>query len=725
MSKDEKISETDSICAFNTLIYNNTNEIILLEENFFNQFALNGQTHNYKIKLSHQSNIKKVFIDIMTYVGDVEINTYFPEEVKFDQYAAINKIFISVKINDNIMCEELRFSVTGKRNTYYSILINFGKENVEDSFITNKLQTGMYYLATIDPKKSDEISYGEKIDEQIPFMVNFYSLNCEIEVSQIVYDIEHHEQIIKYQPTSQFEHFLYDIIYPNSKERYLSTPYDYRIHVIEPDYSDYKGNLCKIYTSSIEISEKHEEYTRDILIPDNTRQQVMFSKEVKHISFGYIHVNHNKNDLLIKFITKHKAQYLVKIFYEYEESSKRGFTIVTNEMLYLENSEWKDRCKDETRVCYIQLDITLVDTIDINNPVLEFSIKSMDSNTVNYIPKNDLKIDYVQNNIFQYYYTEIGADEMGFIIVNFLRGSGKVLARIVDMKLKRPETGANWRGKYRLPNKEDETTLIIDSFTKKLEFNTERECYNGCYLLLSVFSDVKGENKNFIRNYPYSIIVHSYPQNNLNKPIINIPLDEYIIGSVNQTNLYQYYSVWLNDNAYKVIIDFQSDAGGILINVGKIKPTFQNAHFSFPPMGKDVVHTLLRSEILRYADDSFRKLNTFKDIVLTIGVYAIMIDSIYITPFSFAIRIDNDDNDDIYKVNSDHKVLCDSKSFGHKFRCAYIIKNDFIHNFNNDLIIYADLQDKSASFDIYAKFVNSVDYEMEKIKIKRNYSRRA
>ena len=128
---------------------------------------------------------------------------------------------------------------------------------------------------------------------------------------------------------------------------------------------------------------------------------------------------------------------------------------------------------------------------------------------------------------------------------------------------------------------------------------------------------------------------------------------------------------------------------------------------------------------MRYADDSFRKLNTFKDIVLTIGVYAIMIDSIYITPFSFAIRIDNDDNDDIYKVNSDHKVLCDSKSFGHKFRCAYIIKNDFIHNFNNDLIIYADLQDKSASFDIYAKFVNSVDYEMEKIKIKRNYSRRA
>lgn len=148
----------------------------------------------------------------------------------------------------------------------------------------------------------------------------------------------------------------------------------------------------------------------------------MFGKNNKHVSYGYAHVDY-ENDFFIKFNSKHKAEYKVKIYYENIKREKEELIMI------LRKSEWEDRCKDKNRICYIQIDITLNEIKNEENPVLEFSIKSISSNYVSYITKNILKIDYVQNNDPQYYYTELVENEKGFIIVNFIRGDGKVLCK--------------------------------------------------------------------------------------------------------------------------------------------------------------------------------------------------------------------------------------------------------------------------------------------------------
>jgi hypothetical protein len=237
-----------------------------------------------------------------------------------------------------------------------------------------------------------------------------------------------------------------------------------------PDPSLFSPNLCKIYTSAIEMSNGHDDFTRDILIPDNTPQQIRFGEKAKHFSIGYIHVNF-KNNLMIKFNLKQTARYKVQFYYENKIRKKEELTIVANNLIYLNSTvEWRNgSCIDESRVCYIQIDIVLEETKIYENPVLEISVKSMDSNFVDYIPKNQLKIDYVQNNIPQYYYTELGNKETGFVVVNFLRGSGSVYGRIVQGELKFPEEGADWQ-KYVLPN--EKSDHIMDEFTKQFEFDT-------------------------------------------------------------------------------------------------------------------------------------------------------------------------------------------------------------------------------------------------------------
>lgn len=54
------------------------------------------------------------------------------------------------------------------------------------------------------------------------------------------------------------------------------------------------------------MSQNHEENSTDIIIPDNIAQQVMFGNDFNHVSYGYVHVNINK-DLAIKFYPKHRA----------------------------------------------------------------------------------------------------------------------------------------------------------------------------------------------------------------------------------------------------------------------------------------------------------------------------------------------------------------------------------------------------------------------------------
>ena len=721
----DKSTYLQNVCDFNSLIYKDDDNILLLEEKFFNQYAVAKQKHNYKINVAKESNIKKIFIDIMTYVGDVEVNTdkFKEENVDSDKYIAINKIFISAKLNNKKSedINELSFSVSALSNTYYTILVNFAKEENaknEDSFITNKLETGMSYLVTIDTSKSDEYRankiikyYNEKTYEKNPYIVNFYSLNCDIESFNVVNFNEK-----KY--CEKFDHFSHDVIYSND-DRYDSNIYDYRISVKSPDTSDFDRNLCKIYTSAVELSKAHDDYTRDILISDNTPQQFMFNykNEVRHVSYGYVHVDF-KNDLLVKFNLKHTAKYRIQFYFENHVREKKEEIIVSNNMLYLNSKDWSDVCKDSNRACYIQLDITLDEIKDNDISVLELSIKSISTQTVDYIPKNNLKFDYVQNSMSQLFYTEIGKDESGFVIVNFLRGSGKVLGRIVPIYIDKPEEDANWRGKYKLP---DEDELVkMEPYTKKLKFFTMDECQQGCYLLLKVISDVIAENVQTKRNYPYSIIVHTYPNIAYSQdeiPIIRIPLDEYIIGSINYIGEKEFYSVLINSEAEEVFIDLQSEAGILLINVGEERPNYEldQYDFKFGPNSKDILNIIKKNQILEIYDKKNKnsKLKSIKGLVLTMEILAEMTDSIFTTPFSFAIRLEDDEENEIYRVKSDQKVLCNPKIMDNKalYRCLYVIDYEFILP-QTDLFLYPIIQDKSATFNIYAKFIDATIYEM-------------
>ena len=731
--KSEKLSpdgaETkyfDKYCVYESLIYDNDDPIEILEDDYFNQYALQNEVHDYKINLGKEKMIEKVFIDIMPFVGAVTVEI-ITADLNPSQYFAINKNYIIINLKETgFDKDEIIFRVKALKNTYYSVLVNLGRDDTieKESSITNQLQTGMSYLATIDTTILDKYSTTNKIIkirnertyDSLNVMVNFKTINCLIDVYHTDNMKESASSIDESLKVKDNFGFLTQDIVLSTDSAYKEEELDYRIKVTKNDYSQYVGKLCKIYVSSVEITEKHDENTRDILIPDDSPQQIMFGEHLNHTSFGYVHANF-KNSLLINFRPLHQAKYRVSIYIEGEETQGDEIIVVSNKLIELNGTYFEARCLDESRVCYVQIDITWDEETCKNfpKPVLEVSVKSVETTPVSYLTKNFLTNDHLQNDQPQYYYTELGNKETGFVVVNFLRGSGSVYGRIVQGELKFPEEGADWQ-KYVLPN--EKSDHIMDEFTKQFEFDTfEFDCRTGCFLLLKVVSDVEIEkNSDNLRNYPYSILVHSYatdlPLTEI--PVMTIPLDQYIIGSVAVeqpvNRIYKFYSVLMNADGDKVVFDFQSETATIYINVGTQLPSPEQSHFQFSPKGKNSIYSISEEDLI--AKDGGKK-TCMKDIVLTIGVWTDMTDSLFTSPYALAVRIEGDKPYNIYRVNSDQRASCKATKIpeSEDYRCLYVIENQYLSKYTS-LMLYATPQDLDASISIYAKYLEPENYEL-------------
>ena len=706
----------DFYCRFDTLFYSDEDPIYTPENQYFSQYLLENEIDNFKISTNGEANIININIDIIIYVGDVQTLIQNSDENEYIQQHSSNKYFITIKLKKNSeLLSDILFQVKALKNSFYTIVVNFVRNDIV-SLITDKLQSGMNYLITIDPlkKENEENSnkiikiYNDKYLDARPFLVNFYSLNCKLGIyKKAQNDLE------KYSPIENFD-YCYEDILTIDDDINFDGEYEYKIEVEEDDFSSYKEKLCMLYVSSVEINNIHKYNTRDIIIPDNTPQQIMFNNYLKHISYGYAHVN-NEEDLIVKFNLIHKAKYIITFYYEFEEG--KNYTVTSSNSIHLSYSEWKNQCPLKDEICYIIIDIYLEKTKDVEEPILELSVKSVDSHSVIYIPKNLLKMDYVQNEATQFYYTEVGENEIGYVVVNFYRFSGKVFSRLVSKNQNFVDEGANWAGKYKFPTSEEES-LKYDSFTKKINFNTADEnCDYGCYLLISIQSNVDSSSDDSFRNYPYSIIVQSALEDmSMEKiPPIKIKTDEYIIGDLQKSNgnqINEQYSLWINDDADKIVIDFLSKSAGLYINIEDKLTSTNKAHFKFSPSGKDSIYTITKEEINQINKKESN--DSIKGLLLNIGIWTEKIDSINTTIYSFTVHLELNKKEEIHRVSSDRKNLCQptkiDNSDKYSYRCLFVIENYFSGELNN-LLLYSILEDNSAGYQIYSEYIDPSDFE--------------
>ena len=724
VAKCEEYAKED--CEIISLINRNDKEINLGMYVALGRNTFKDQIDKYKINYLSFYNLGDEYtflVEINILAGEVDILVNFPEEVEYKKSINLNKISLTIKMKNQDLYHSLIFSIKSLDNSFYVINL-LPKLGVDGKFYNDiYLIQGfprLYSFSKEEMNRTNVLIMNENRSMNISKTISFNSLNCEVNINQIADDEE--QTII---PLKKLGHFFH------SSPEFIDYEIDmYEVKLINDDISDYNDKKCLIYLSYIDkVVEKTEDNYVDILIPDNTPQQIMFNDKLKKVSYGYYH-NKWENDIIIKYSSKNKAKYIAKIYYSNQKREKEDSVIMGDGIIYLNYEEWENICKDKD--CYIKMDITLekVNFEEEPEPILEITIKSLQEKMVDYIPKGEIIKDYIHYQKSQYYYTELGKNEIGYVNIHFLKGSGKIVAKIVEED--KTELNPDWKGKYVLPTK-DNADLKMDNFSKKLYFSTEKyNCENKCYLIINVFSDIKDDKLPMKRIYPYRINVQSYPNNynNTELPIILAPVDEYIIGSLEkgkEKDVYEFYQIQLNTDADNIVIDIHSRIEKILINIGNKRPTIYNNNFKFD-LKKDEhdqvnLFILTKNDLKKEIKDS-DKIN-LKDLLLTISLYSSNSNAnINNIPYSFIIRLSNEKEKDIYRINSETQILRKSRqSSGQSISNLFLIEYDYISDFSFIMIYAKDPENPKNTVEIKAKYVDYEDYLFGKLDYSNfNYS---
>ena len=364
--------------------------------------------------------------------------------------------------------------------------------------------------------------------------------------------------------------------------------YQVNIHTINCNVKiDFKGeimNQINLNIYSLEINETSN------IIKIKPLIDVIFGKEVENIEQKkcYLSINSiNTNDPEIKienkqdFIFFFKDYNVLNISYEIKNNSTNNFAALlfqfnekSNFSIDITNNNKNLISKNIYNSTYIYLNSDILknimnDNINIcikkndNDKPINIFFKIVENEMISILQKNSLNYGFMSiKTTYQYFYFEVFKGEEGEIMLHYKRFYDQLLAKIVT-KDEINDTDLYNSDEYPTAQSDNNANILTYNphslkltYTYKDTFN----CSKGCYILLTYISGNFGINYLNI-GYEFTLLSRSWSHSNYLPQIVDIPYNEYILGSFEKTsiNTYHYYSIYIPNDAEKIIIQIEGN----------------------------------------------------------------------------------------------------------------------------------------------------------------------
>ena len=696
----------DLPCSFQTNFYSEFDKILLQKGKRTYHTIMSKGENNFLINLDGESQYKQIFVNFLTYSGDISIKAE-AQDFKIRDYIAGNKKYfvLDFQTDDDktkTINSKIYFKITGELPSFYSADYKLIYSDADK--IRMYEESGINYLETIEPKIGNKtISLtNRRLIEKRNFAVNFFSLNCEIDITRKISD--------NTKKLETFDFLAQDVIF-TSDTIYNNEYYDYLMEIKKMDnVTEFDQNWCMVYISSIEqnLNDEKDYQKRHLLVSESVINRVILNQQMPKIEYIYPHIN-PKGYIIMNLNWQTNSKLTITIYIENKEYKK----IVTSQSQYIIITESELRSDDycpylstkPNQVCSIVVLIELAQEFYNDEPIFEFNIKSQEIVPA-FVRKSMLRKDVIVGNYFQYFFTEVGIQEEGNINIKFDRGSGKVYGRIVE---KNKNEGSGWMNRIILPD-ENNNDLPYNYFTKKMFYGGAQTsiCEEGCYLIIKVvpnFSDDYFKSENIA--YPISLSLNAndgryYPTQD-KITIVDIPLNEFIVGdTVPYSGMFGvFYSLFIPYDCEELIIEFLCESSYIYINVGNKKPLLKEADFSYKVMDTDGILKITKKQIL----DKLAKSNidSIKNVQLTIAIGAQFFDDEASSVYSFRIKALRENELELITLTSDQETLCNF--VGPNGNCYFIIPYDRKIDEQNNIFFHAVFL-PNVEFNYYANEVS-------------------
>ena len=324
------------------------------------------------------------------------------------------------------------------------------------------------------------------------------------------------------------------------------------------------------------------------------------------------------------------------------------------------------------------------------NSTLIVKVSGISSNP-SYLQKNILNLGFMPINSFNhYYYMEVFKGERGEIMMHNKINDALLIGGIIE-KNKINETDIfNANGYYFFPRIISRSRFIYSNSAKRLiieDFQLE-PCENGCYLLITYNSLTT--NLNNIEGIEYSLLARIWEEEEIKPQIVNIPLNEYILGSLDfYKNNYHYYTLYIPEGN-NITIEIQGRNVHAFAKHGiiKINPFLKESLDIVP--NSDSNMEIEDEKLIFTIGNKTLGLNSLEGqyISFLFFIYDNFLNSLP-NYYKFRIIQANSNNQFIYPLDTNKGNVCrTSKKNDTIYACYFLMKNDY-KEFNYNFFIYA------------------------------------
>jgi len=416
---------------------------------------------------------------------------------------------------------------------------------------------------------------------------------------------------------------------------------------------------------------------------ENVPVFLYFNDILKKIKLVYVYTKSNvEHPMIVSFFIKEKIKFKIEI-------SDDEMNITNRIINYKENIIIKPKSGKTYNIL-----ITPNEEGIINSTMIINIIQS--NSTSIHLQKNQLNSGFIPKNIdYYYYYMDISKGEEGEIVLFNKRQNGILISKIIPWVPSIP--GVDAFPKYNENNVLSSDYSKFSMYNQKLSFNSSytEECEYGCFLLITYYSNISKSLE--IDGTEFSILSRIWDKEELKSQIINIPLNEYIFGVFDETNInIHYYSIFIPFDTDNIFIEIHgmnilgySQEGIVQINTSNMT---SNAKKLFDKFHNKIIIKLSKKDIGldlykgKYISFAFEKDNK-------------AIDSYYY----FRILQKNPENNYIiYPLDTNKENLCET----YDNKCYFLLKNEY-NVLSNKIVIYG-YGKNDISYKVF--YMNYTDY---------------
>ena len=417
------------------------------------------------------------------------------------------------------------------QNEFFNISLNLG---ISETYpIEYKKQTN--FILDIDEENNDT------------YRVNIHSIDCNFEMD------------FKGEIINQINFDIYSLKVNKTNKNIIIKPLIYQLN--EKEKENYSQKKCHIIINSI------NENKPEIEIENNEDTLLYFEKDdinILNILYKIKKVS-NDNFAALSFQFNEKCNFSINIK-ENQGNHVKSEYIYNSTYIYLKSDILKKIYENNSNA---NLYIT-IKKLDNNKSIYMF-FRIIEKETISMIKKGALNYGFITTKLdYQYFYLEVYNDEEGELMLHNKRFYGELLTKIVN------KNDINQKDLYNTsiyPNENDidSNKLNYNPHSLKLMYNYDDtlHCINGCYILIT-YKQNKSEGDYPIIGYEFTILSRSWNYSDYISQIIEIPFNEYLLGSFeNESITNHYYFLTIPNDAEKLIIQIEGNYIDFFIGEGK------------------------------------------------------------------------------------------------------------------------------------------------------------